>query len=68
MVGYLDGFVANLVDLGCGNGGLWAVEVAVGGSGGGWGFGFAVLQNLHMREGETNKVRWERNNKKIIKK
>ena len=43
MVGYLDGFVANLVDLGCGNGGLWAMEVAVGGSGGGWGFGFAVL-------------------------
>ena len=68
MVGYLDGFVANLVDLGCGNGGLWAMEVAVGGSGGGWGFGFAVLQNLYMREGETNKVRWERNNKKIIKK
>ena len=38
------------------------------GSGGGGGFGFAALQNLHMRERETNKVRWERNNKKLIKK
>ena len=26
-----------------------------------------VLQNLQMRQGETNKVRWERNNKKINK-
>ena len=38
------------------------------GSGGGGGFGFAALQNLHMSERETNKVRWERNNKKLIKK
>ena len=30
LVGFLDGFVANLVDLGYGNGGLWVVEVAVG--------------------------------------
>ena len=67
MVGYLDGFVANLVDLGCGNGGLWAMEVAVGGSGGGWGFGFAVLQNLHMREGGTDKVSCGRKCKKINK-
>ena len=27
-----------------------------------------VLQNLHMREGETNKVSCVRNNKKLIKK
>ena len=29
------------MDLGCVNGGLWIVEVVVGGSGGGWGCGFA---------------------------
>ena len=27
-----------------------------------------VLQNLHMREGETNKVSCVRHNKKLIKK
>ena len=30
LVGFLDDFVANLMDLGCVNGGLWIVEVVVG--------------------------------------
>ena len=30
LVGFLDDFVANLVDFSCGNGGLWAMEVAMG--------------------------------------
>ena len=30
LVGFCDNFVANLVDLDCGNGGLWTMEVAVG--------------------------------------
>ena len=48
------------MDLGCGNGGLWAVEMA-------WVLGLlVVLQNLQIREGETKKVRCERNNKKLI--
>ena len=48
------------MDLGCGNGGLWAVEMA-------WVLGLlVVLQNLQMKEGETKKVRCERNNKKLI--
>ena len=29
------------MDLSCVNGGLWTMEVVVGGNGGGWGFGFA---------------------------
>ena len=41
LVGFWDDFVANLMDLSCVNGGLWTVEVVVGGNGGGWGFGFA---------------------------
>ena len=50
------------MDLGCGNGGLWAMEMArVLGL-------LVILQNLQMREGETNKVKCERNNKKLIKK
>ena len=50
------------MNLGCGNGGLWAVEMTrVLGL-------LVVLQNLQMREGETNKVKCERNNKKLIKK
>ena len=50
------------MDLGCGNGGLWAMEIArVLGL-------LVVLQNLQMREGETNKVKCEGNNKKLIKK
>ena len=71
LVGFLDDFVANLVDLGCGNGGLWVVEVAVG-CGWQWRWlGFWVccsLKSSHKRERETNKVRWERNNKKLLKK
>ena len=48
------------MDLGCGNGGLWAVEMA-------WVLGLlVVLQNLQMKEGETKKVRCERNNKNLI--
>ena len=33
------------MDLGCINGGLWTVEMVVGGSGGGWGFGFAYCSS-----------------------
>ena len=41
----------------------------MGGSGGGDILGLlVVLQNLQMRKGETDKVRCERNNKKLIKK
>ena len=45
LVGSWDDFVANLRDLGCVNGGMWTVEVVVGGSGGGWGFGFAYYSS-----------------------
>ena len=33
------------MDLGCVNGGLWTMEVVVGGSGGGLGFGFAYCSS-----------------------
>ena len=33
------------MDLGCVNGGLWTMEVVVGGSEGGWGFGFAYCSS-----------------------
>ena len=58
------------MDLGCGNGSWWVMEVdvVVGGSGGGWDFGFASCSSTSSNErGETDKVRCERNNKKLIK-
>ena len=49
--------------MGSGGGcGLWVAVEVVGVLG-----LLLVLQNLQMRQGETNKVRWERNNKKINK-
>ena len=43
--------------------GLWVVVEVVGVLG-----LLVILQNLQMREGETNKVRCGRKNKKLIKK
>ena len=51
-----------LVMVACGQ---WRWLWVVGGSGGGWGFGFACCSS---KSSKTNKVRYERNNKKLINK
>ena len=38
------------MDLSCVNGGLWTVEVVVGGNGGGWGFGFAYFSSKSLND------------------
>ena len=36
------------MDLSCVNGGLWTMEVVVGGNRGGWGFGFAYFSSKSL--------------------
>ena len=48
---------------------IWVLVMGVGGQWWLWVVGLlVVLQNLHMREGERDKVSCVRNNKKLIKK